>query len=248
MKALVDQQLRTFRREFRKVDLRAARRKNLTAYDVLTIASMVEREAQVARERPVIASVIYNRLREGIPLGIDATVRFATNNWTRPLTQSQLSIDSPYNTRSRRGLPPGPIGSPGLGGHPGRRQPAPHPLPVLRGQAGHVRRARLLQDRRRVPARRGSLQPRARAPRRQVADQLLMGRTLLGVAGFPVAHSRSPAMQNAALAELGLDWLYVPVPLPPDLFVATARALPRRRLPRPQRDRAAQAGRARRGG
>jgi cell division protein YceG involved in septum cleavage len=58
--------------------------------------------------------VIENRLREGIPLGIDATIRFATNNWTRPLTQSQLAIDSPYNTRTRRGLPPGPIGSPGL--------------------------------------------------------------------------------------------------------------------------------------
>jgi len=111
---LVEQQLRAFRREFAKVDLRAAKRRNLTAYDVLTIASMVEREAQIPRERRVIASVIYNRLREGIPLGIDATVRFATNNWTRPLTQSQLSIDSPYNTRSRRGLPPGPIGSPGL--------------------------------------------------------------------------------------------------------------------------------------
>ena len=111
---LVNQQLRAFRRQFDKVDLRAAKRRNLTAYDVLTIASMVEREAQIPRERRVIASVIYNRLREGIPLGIDATIRFATNNWTRPLTQSQLSIDSPYNTRSRRGLPPGPIGSPGL--------------------------------------------------------------------------------------------------------------------------------------
>lgn len=52
-----------------------------------------------------------------------------------------------------------------------------------------------------------------------------MGRTLLGVAGFPVAHSRSPVMQNAALAELGMDWLYVPVPVPPELFGATARAL-----------------------
>ena len=114
VKLLVDQQLRAFRREFRKVDLRAAKRRNLTAYDVLTIASMVDREAQLPRERRVIASVIYNRLREGIPLGIDATVRFATNNWTRPLTQSQLSTNSPYNTRSRRGLPPGPIGSPGL--------------------------------------------------------------------------------------------------------------------------------------
>jgi uncharacterized YceG family protein len=75
---------------------------------------MIDREASVARERPIIASVIYNRLREGIPLGIDATIRYATNNWSRPLTQSQLAIDSPFNTRTRRGLPPGPIGSPGL--------------------------------------------------------------------------------------------------------------------------------------
>ena len=114
VRRLVERQLQTFKREFPKVDLRAAKRKNLTAYDVITIASMVEREAQLPRERALIASVVYNRLREGIPLGIDATVRFATNNWARPLTQSQLSIDSPYNTRSRRGLPPGPIGSPGL--------------------------------------------------------------------------------------------------------------------------------------
>lgn len=53
-----------------------------------------------------------------------------------------------------------------------------------------------------------------------------MARTLLGVAGFPVAHSRSPAMHNAALAELGLDWLYVPLPLPPDRLRETVRALP----------------------
>ncbi len=53
-----------------------------------------------------------------------------------------------------------------------------------------------------------------------------MGRTLLGVAGFPVSHSRSPAMQNAALAALGLDWLYVPLPLPGDRFPETVVALP----------------------
>jgi len=53
-----------------------------------------------------------------------------------------------------------------------------------------------------------------------------MPRTLLGVTGFPVAHSRSPAMHNAALAELGLDWLYVPLPLPPELFREAVRALP----------------------
>jgi uncharacterized YceG family protein len=113
-KDLTRQQLAAFKREFGGVDLAAARRRNLTPYDVLVIASMVDREAQLSKERPLIASVIYNRLREGIPLGIDATIRFATNNWTEPLKESELAIDSPYNTRLRQGLPPGPIGSPGL--------------------------------------------------------------------------------------------------------------------------------------
>jgi uncharacterized YceG family protein len=113
-RALVERQLAAFRDNFARVDLRQARRKNLTAYDVLVIASMVEREARVARERPVIAAVIYNRLRDGMPLGIDATTRYETNNWTTPLTDSELKRDSPYNTRTRAGLPPTPIGNPGL--------------------------------------------------------------------------------------------------------------------------------------
>ncbi len=112
--SLVDEQLGLFKRNIARVDLKASKRRKLTAYDVLIVASMIDQEAQVAKERPVIASVIYNRLRQGIPLGIDATIRYATNNRTRPLTQSQLAIDSPYNTRTRRGLPPGPIGSPGI--------------------------------------------------------------------------------------------------------------------------------------
>jgi uncharacterized YceG family protein len=111
---LVARQLAAFKTTFAKVDLGYSRRKNLTAYDVLTIASMVEREAQVAKERPLIASVIYNRLKQGIPLGIDATIRYATGNWTRPLRMSELKIRSAYNTRTRQGLPPGPIGSPGV--------------------------------------------------------------------------------------------------------------------------------------
>jgi len=112
--ALVDEQLGAFKSQFSKVDMRSAKRARLSAYEVLTIASMVEREAQLPRERPLVASVIYNRLREGIKLGIDATVRYATNNWDRPLTESQLQVRSPYNTRANPGLPPGPIGSPGL--------------------------------------------------------------------------------------------------------------------------------------
>ena len=111
---LVERQLDAFRVNIAKVNLRAARRRNLTRYDVLIIASMVEREAQLPRERPLIAAVMYNRLKQGIPLGIDATIRYQINNWERPLRVSELKRDTPYNTRTRRGLPPTPIGNPGL--------------------------------------------------------------------------------------------------------------------------------------
>ena len=111
---LVDRQLTAFEDNFASVDLKRSKRKNLTAYDVLIIASMVEREAQLASERKLIAAVIYNRLKDGIPLGIDATIRYETNNWSRPLKQSDLDRDSPYNTRKRTGLPPTPIGNPGV--------------------------------------------------------------------------------------------------------------------------------------
>lgn len=111
---LVDRQLIAFKRELEKIDMRYARSKNLNVFDVVTIASMVEREAMLARERRLVASVIYNRLNQGIPLGIDATIRFATGNWSEPLTQSELATSSPYNTRTHQGLPPGPIGNPGL--------------------------------------------------------------------------------------------------------------------------------------
>ncbi len=111
---LVQLQLQDFKRRIRGVDMGYARSKNLTVYDVLTIASMVEREAQLDSERKLVAAVIYNRLHAGIPLGIDATTRFAVGNYTRPLTESELATPSPYNTRTHQGLPPGPIDSPGL--------------------------------------------------------------------------------------------------------------------------------------
>jgi uncharacterized YceG family protein len=111
---LVQLQLQDFKRRIKGVDMRYAKSKNLTVYDVVTIASMIEREAMVDSERPLVAAVIYNRLHEGMPLGIDATTRFATGNYEEPLTESELASDSPYNTRTHSGLPPGPIGSPGL--------------------------------------------------------------------------------------------------------------------------------------
>jgi UPF0755 protein len=111
---LVQLQVQAFRDRIRGVNMSYARSKNLTTYDVLSIASMIEREVQVPRERRLVAAVIYNRLHDDIPLGIDATTRFAVGNYTRPLTQSQLATPSPYNTRVNGGLPPGPIGNPGI--------------------------------------------------------------------------------------------------------------------------------------
>ncbi len=125
-KRLVELQLEAFERAWTKVDLKYARSKNLTAYDVLIIASMVERETVVPRERRLVAAVVYNRLKAGMPLGIDATIRYGLNiPPTEPIRQSQLDTDSPYNTRLRTGLPPTPIANPGLASieaaaHPGR--------------------------------------------------------------------------------------------------------------------------------
>ncbi len=111
---LVQLQLQDFKRRIKGVDMSYAKSKNLTVFDVLIIASLIEDEAGIPSQRKLVASVVYNRLRDGIPLGIDATIRFATGNYTRPLTESELAIDSPYNTRANAGLPPGPINSPGL--------------------------------------------------------------------------------------------------------------------------------------
>lgn len=111
--ALVNSQLQAFKDRLAGIGMKRARAANLTVYDVLTIASMIEKEVSVPAERRLVAAVIYNRLREGMPLGIDATTRFAVGNFTEPLTQSQLDSQSPYNTRVHAGLPPGPIGNPG---------------------------------------------------------------------------------------------------------------------------------------
>ncbi len=121
---LANKQLDAYEQNFSQIDMSRAKRGNLTRYDVLIIASMVEREVAIDRERPLVAAVIYNRLREGIPLGIDATIRYATNNWQRPILQSELEADGPYNSRLRQGLPPTPIGNPGLASLQAAAKPA----------------------------------------------------------------------------------------------------------------------------
>jgi UPF0755 protein len=112
---LVADQLRAFRQRFRIVDLSYARSKNLTPYDVLIIASMIEEETAVPRERRLVSAVIYNRLRNRMPLGIDATIRYGLDiPGTESLTKEALRSSSPFNTRDRPGLPPTPITNPGL--------------------------------------------------------------------------------------------------------------------------------------
>jgi UPF0755 protein len=110
---LIDQQVRAYEANVAKVDMEYAASRNLTPYDVLIIASMVEREVVVPSERALVAGVIYNRLRKRMRLDIDATVQYAAGHWG-PLTAADLQSDSPYNTRKFAGLPPGPISNPGL--------------------------------------------------------------------------------------------------------------------------------------
>jgi uncharacterized YceG family protein len=112
--ALVADQLSAFKREFGRVNLGYARSQHLSAYDVLTVSSIIEKEAATSHDRPLVASVIYNRLHDHMPLGMDSTTRYEFNDYNQPLTASQLSTPSPYDTRHRLGLPPTPIGNPGL--------------------------------------------------------------------------------------------------------------------------------------
>ena len=112
--ALVDRQLEAFESNLAEVDLTWAERNGYSVYDVVNVASMIEREIAVPEERKLAASVIYNRLDAGNPLGIDSTIRFEDQNYTEPLVESRLNEPTPYNTRINPGLPPGPIGNPGL--------------------------------------------------------------------------------------------------------------------------------------
>lgn len=125
--ALAKDQLDAFQVNWKKVKLTYPKSKNLTAYDVLIIASMVEKETISPDERQLVAAVIYNRLHARMPLGIDATLRYGLDiPPTESIHQSQLDSNSPYNTRKIVGLPPTPIANPGLAS----MQAAAHPAKV----------------------------------------------------------------------------------------------------------------------
>ena len=215
IKALVADQLTAFKQHFAQVNLSYAKSKNLTAYDVLKIASLLTEESMKPGDAPKVASVIYNRLRLGMDLGLDSTVAYATGNYGN-LTERDLHSRSPWNTTNHQGLPPTPIDSPTLQrSRPPRTRPTPTTCTSSTRSAATARCAS-------PPATHSSWcwsddwnaavakAAKHRRQRRVLQErQAVMHR--LGVLGWPVAHSLSPAIQNAALAAVGLaDQLALP--------------------------------------
>ncbi|HEX6251114.1 MAG TPA: endolytic transglycosylase MltG [Gemmatimonadaceae bacterium] len=109
----VAEMVRRFEREWQPEWNERLTALSLSRHQLVTLASIVEREARIAAERPIIAAVYLNRLRIGMPLQADPTVQYARGEHTSRITYQDLEIDSPYNTYKYPGLPPGPISSPG---------------------------------------------------------------------------------------------------------------------------------------
>jgi UPF0755 protein len=112
---------------------------NLTPYEILIVASLIEEETKVPEERAMVARVIYNRLRQGIPLGIDATSRYEAEIEGRDRSKVNFNSTSGYNTRKSKGLPPTPIASPGRASLEAALHPADGPWTyyVLKDSSGH---------------------------------------------------------------------------------------------------------------
>ncbi|TMD40458.1 MAG: endolytic transglycosylase MltG [Chloroflexi bacterium] len=123
-KQLITLQLNAFQARWTASRKALAEQRRLSPLQVLTIASMIEREARFDADRPLVASVIYNRLQAGWPLQIDATVLYAKGVWQSSVTTDDRKINSPYNTYLHTGLPPGPIANPGIKAIDATLQPA----------------------------------------------------------------------------------------------------------------------------
>ena len=112
--AIIDKMVGEFKKIWKPEYAQRASKLKLTPHQVITVASLIETESRLDDERPVIASVIYNRLKKGMPLGIDQTAVYIAkmeNRWDGVINKSDLASNSPYNTRKIVGLPPGPISS-----------------------------------------------------------------------------------------------------------------------------------------
>jgi UPF0755 protein len=123
-KDLIKLQLDTFKKQWDDTRQSEAVQRKLNPLQIVTIASMIEREARYQEDRPLVASVIYNRLAAGWMLQIDATVLYAKGVWQSSVTKQDRMIQSPYNTYLHTGLPPGPIANPGIKAIDAALQPA----------------------------------------------------------------------------------------------------------------------------
>jgi UPF0755 protein len=123
-KDLITLQLDNFKRQWTDTRQAQAATRKLNPLQIVTIASLIEREARFQEDRPLVASVIYNRLAAGWLLQIDATVLYAKGVWQSSVTLDDRKINSPYNTYLHTGLPPGPIANPGIKAIDAALQPA----------------------------------------------------------------------------------------------------------------------------
>jgi len=121
---ILEMMIAQYQVETNSLDWSYADNNNFEYYDILKIASLIEREAYIPEERPLISAVIYNRLKAGMPLQIDATVRYALDKWDGIVTYDDLEVDSPYNTYFYAGLTPTPICNPGLAALKAALEPA----------------------------------------------------------------------------------------------------------------------------
>jgi UPF0755 protein len=121
---LVSEQLTAFRENFGGAEVHRAKLLGITPYELVTVASIIEREVAVPHDRGLVAAVIYNRLRLNMTLGVDSTLRYALHDFTHPLTEAELRSSSPYNTRVYKGLPPTPISNPGTAAIEAASRPA----------------------------------------------------------------------------------------------------------------------------
>ena len=135
----VVQMAREFDAQFLTKYQEDVRRSGMTLHQIVTLASLVEREAKLDEERPVIAGVLVNRLKKDMRLQCDATVQYALPEHKSRLTYEDLKVNSPYNTYRVKGLPPGPIASPGVPSLLAALHPAstPYLFYVARSDGGH---------------------------------------------------------------------------------------------------------------
>jgi UPF0755 protein len=138
-KSFLDRLLSTFQKkvvEGMSSDLQHSSR---SLHEIITMASLIEEETRTEEERPVVSGILWKRFEANSGLGVDAAVRYILNKPTAAITKSDLEVDSPYNLRRYRGLPPGPIASPGISSIEAALNPEASPyLYYLHGKDGKI--------------------------------------------------------------------------------------------------------------